>query len=464
MTKLETDYLIVGAGASGLSFADTLLSETDASILIVDKRDTPGGHWNDSYPFVRLHQPSSYYGVESMPLGSDALDTDGPNKGYFELASGTSVRAYFEAVMRERLLPSGRVRFLPMTEHVEHGVLRGVLSGQQTEVQYKRLVDASVCENGIPLTHTRKFAVEGSVSCIPPNALPRYAGSARAFAVLGAGKTAMDSAYWLLENGADPDQIRWVVPRDPWLINRATTQPSGAFFEQSAGSFAKQIEALAQAPSPDAFADEMARLGIWMPFDPAIKPQIMHGPTLAKAELQELRRIRDIVRLGHVRAIEPNRMTLDGGSIPAEPETLYVDCTARALGHSNTWPIFDETRIGLQMIRLYQPTFSGALLAKIEASLPTDQAKNAIAVPVPMTDTVQGWIKSQGISLMNQFGWTLNPDLKDWIKGCRLDGFGRPGREVDRNDPAVQKIGATIRKWSGPAIQNAQKLASGSFQ
>ena len=66
---MKTDYLIIGCGASSLSFLDTMLVETDATFVIVDKRDAPGGHWNDAYPFVRLHQPSRYYGVASRPLG-----------------------------------------------------------------------------------------------------------------------------------------------------------------------------------------------------------------------------------------------------------------------------------------------------------------------------------------------------------------------------------------------------------
>ena len=81
----STDYLIIGAGATGLSFADTLVEQTDAQITIVDKHALPGGHWNDAYPFVALHQPSAMYGVNSLPLGTGHIDTHGPNAGMFEI-------------------------------------------------------------------------------------------------------------------------------------------------------------------------------------------------------------------------------------------------------------------------------------------------------------------------------------------------------------------------------------------
>ena len=60
---VNADYLIQGGGAVGMAFADQLFSDTDATMVIVDRHDRPGGHWNDAYPFVRLHQPASYYGV-----------------------------------------------------------------------------------------------------------------------------------------------------------------------------------------------------------------------------------------------------------------------------------------------------------------------------------------------------------------------------------------------------------------
>ena len=92
-TPLETDYLIVGSGAVGMAFADILLTETDANIVIVDKYPKPGGHWNVAYSFVSLHQPSAYYGVSSSELSKGRIDQVGLNQGLNELASGAEVSA-----------------------------------------------------------------------------------------------------------------------------------------------------------------------------------------------------------------------------------------------------------------------------------------------------------------------------------------------------------------------------------
>src|SRR5262245_64502799 len=101
-----------------MAFTDALLAHSDATVTIVDRRHAPGGHWVDAYPYVRLHQPSAFYGVSSVPLGRDALDVAGANAGYYELASGDELRAYYTHVMHRQFLPTGRVRYFPGCEHV----------------------------------------------------------------------------------------------------------------------------------------------------------------------------------------------------------------------------------------------------------------------------------------------------------------------------------------------------------
>ena len=60
-SPLEADYLVVGGGAMGFAFADEILHQsTTARVVVVDRRAKPGGHWNDAYRFVTLHQPAPY--------------------------------------------------------------------------------------------------------------------------------------------------------------------------------------------------------------------------------------------------------------------------------------------------------------------------------------------------------------------------------------------------------------------
>src|SRR6201995_523989 len=113
-SPIETDYLVIGAGAVAMAFVDPLIDESDAQVVMVDRRDAPGGHWNDAYPFVRLHQPSTYYGVNSRELSQHVKYASGMNKGLYNLASGPEVLAYFDQVMQQRFLPSGRVQYFPM--------------------------------------------------------------------------------------------------------------------------------------------------------------------------------------------------------------------------------------------------------------------------------------------------------------------------------------------------------------
>ena len=294
---VETDYLIIGAGAVGLAFADTLLSETDAHITIVDRRGKPGGHWNDAYAFVTLHQPSSFYGVNSMPLGSGRRDTIGLNRGMYELASGAEVAGYFDRVMNQRLLPSGRVSYHPLSNVLEDGSFESLLSGRRTQVRVRRkTVDCTYFSPQVPATHTPRFEVGAGVRLVPPNALPglwqsveRGAPAPRRFVVLGAGKTAMDTCVWLQQCGAPAEAIQWVLPRDSWLVNRVGTQNGPEFFFEAVGGQADQLEAFAKATSVADLYLRLEACGALMRIDPQRMPQMFHFATLSPGELEVLR-------------------------------------------------------------------------------------------------------------------------------------------------------------------------------
>jgi hypothetical protein len=460
-TPLETDYLVIGAGAMGLAFADELFTRTDAHITLVDKRHAPGGHWNDAYSFVRLHQPSIFYGVESKELAEYHIDESGPNQGFLSLAEGPTVLEYFHSLVRERLLPSGRVLFMPLCAVEPDGSVRSVLSGDRHAITVrKKIVDASYLTNSVPLTHTRKFEVAPGVVCVPPNDLPRLASRHQRYTVLGAGKTGIDTCSWLLAHGAPAGSIRWVVPRDSWFLNRATTQPGPEFRARTFGTFAAAHEALGDATSVRDYAHRMEACGAWLRLDPEREPEMFHAATVSEGELRELRRIRDIVRLGRARSLQADRLVLDRGELEAHPGTLHVDCTAAALARPPSVPIFAENRITLQMVRIPQLPFSAALTAFLEATLSSDDEKNQLITPIRISDTVAEHLAQLVRDGMNRSACARHPAVREWITASRTDGYARVVRAWP-DAPDKTAIVNRIRDAMKRAAQNLPTLLAG---
>src|SRR6478735_5136838 len=115
---LEADYLVIGCGAASMAFTDSLISACKAQVIMVDRRHAPGGHWNDAYPFVRLHQAAACYGVSSTPLGEAKIDETGLNAGLYQQADSVQICEYFRNVMHDHHLASGQVRFFPMSNYL----------------------------------------------------------------------------------------------------------------------------------------------------------------------------------------------------------------------------------------------------------------------------------------------------------------------------------------------------------
>ena len=301
MTTIEVDYLIIGAGAVGMAFADTLLSETDATIAMVDRRHRPGGHWNDAYPFVRLHQPSSFYGVGSRSLGSGAKDESGHNRGMFELASGQEVLSHFDLTMQQQFLPSGRVHWFPMSAADPDGTITSLMSGERTPFQARKVVDASHSQMRIPSVDPPGYLVDPGVECVPPNDLPRRGAGHDQYVVVGAGKTAMDACIWLLDSGTPPERIRWIVPRDSWLLDRRNYQPGEEYFATVCKGIADQVESVAIADSVDEILLNLEARQFLTRIDPSITPEAYHCAVISPGELDQLRSITDVdpARSGH---------------------------------------------------------------------------------------------------------------------------------------------------------------------
>ena len=279
MTRVvEADYLVVGAGAMGMAFIDALIDHADVRVALVDRRHGVGGHWLGAYPFVRLHQSSTFYGVASTLLGGGRIQQHGPEAGLHERADQPTICAYYDDLLANRMVASGRVELFAGCEYVGDRTFVSKASGERYEVPERcRIVDARYLAPDIPAETPPKFAVADGARVIPVNDLVRSDGAPSQYVVVGSGKTATDACIWLLGQGVESDTICWVRPREPWMLNRALIQPDPVIY---LGMVADMMRAAGTAASlPDLFL-RLEEAGIMLRIDRSVTPTMAKAPTL----------------------------------------------------------------------------------------------------------------------------------------------------------------------------------------
>ena len=298
-----------------------------------------------------------------------------------------------------------------MSEVSADGVITSLLSGEQQQVEARRFVDATHSRMQVPSMTTPNYLIGADVTCVPLNELPRRAGSYDEFVVIGAGKTGMDACIWLLGNGADPDSVRWIMPRDSWILDRACFQPGDEGFAALCKSIADQVECVALAESVDDLFARLESAGELRRIDSDVTPEAYHCAILSDGEVSELQRIRNVVRLGRVTSIERDVIQLEQGSIPTSPTSLHIDCLAAGIpGHASV-PVFARDRITLQWIGGCQPTFSAAMTGFIEATFDDEALKNRICGPVTPPTVPFDWLRVQRSNLANRACWNEHPEM-----------------------------------------------------
>jgi hypothetical protein len=196
------DYLIIGGGASGWSFTDTLLgtSKQPLRVIMVDQHSAPGGQWNDSYEFVRLHQPSSMYGIESKKL---EVENSSDHR-----ATRIELLQYYADVQKEletkhdfEFVGDTTLDLAQLTENAgkDNGnnnyIIKNNTTGESRTINVrKRIVDARNLEPDLPISTPPKFKFPADTIAVAPvndivtsdNILKQ-----KHFVVVGGGKTGM---------------------------------------------------------------------------------------------------------------------------------------------------------------------------------------------------------------------------------------------------------------------------------
>jgi len=437
-------------------------SDSNLRVIVVDKHDTPGGQWHDSYKFVQLHQPSYGYGVESK-----MVETTGEDDKLTHRATRAELLKYYDDVKND-LESKYDFVFLGNTTFDLSQLHDGnpdrelyTITDDKTGVSKtirvrQRLVDARNLEPDLPVSTPPKFNYPSSdISVLPVNDLvtSQEAKTKKYFVVIGGGKTGMDAVTYLLkELKVDPTKnLVWIVPNQPWITARENIGNCIDLLYTSAklhdSNESQEEEKKDGEIGPDFFQRgfiEWEKEGHIYRFDKSVTPTKFKDATLSLEELKLLQtavpsmisraRISEITSNGTLVFVDGTKMEFP---FPSLEETLFLHCSAGAFhftkSNASPPPIFEKKRIIVQdMYGTPGFCFVGSMLGKLESmtSLTDDEKNDMTKRPEPNPDDppVPKLGKSGGdvlgdVSKDHQFiqraqnleMWMKNPELKEWL-------------------------------------------------
>lgn len=228
--ELECDLCIAGAGIAGLNAlfaASRHLAQRDR-IVLLERADGPAGMWNETYDFVRLHQPHPMFTVGNIAWRNQ------PDR--YHLATKAEVLDHlghcYDLLQRQTgLLARFGHEFLGHEEgQGERAVTvraRRVSDGALLTIRARRLIKAfgSGIQQNPPLTLS-----SSAVQSVSPDSYDLFGPEGRASTspiyVIGGGKTGMDTVHTLTRR-LPGRRIHFVLGKGTMFVNRDLTVPRG---------------------------------------------------------------------------------------------------------------------------------------------------------------------------------------------------------------------------------------------
>ena len=183
---------------------------------------------------------------------------------------------------------------------------------------------------------------------------------------------------------------------------------------------------------------------------------MFRSATVSTSELDAVRAIENVVRLGHVKHIGPDAISMEDGEVPTDRRQVHVDCSAPGLRPTEGRPAFEGGRITLQPIRTVVPPFNAALAGYIEASRDDDREKRRLCPTNRYPNRAVDWIPNMRITLEVIDVWNAQPDVTAWLERSRTN-IAR-GMFDYADDPRM--LAALTRQITNSerAIANLEKL------
>ena len=180
-------------------------------------------------------------------------------------------------------------------------------------------------------------------------------------------------------------------------------------------------------------------------------------PTLATWELELLREVDHVVRLGHIRHVTRREIVLEHGAVALAPGSLIVHCAASGLQYPSLVPVWGPDKIRLQTIRAGFPCFCAALAGYVEATRDDDRERNRLCPPNTLPDSRVSWAQMQARGALATRAYGAEPDIVAWADDSALNPARIAGDR--RDDPAVRAAAARLADHAERGLVRMAQLA-----
>ena len=202
----------------------------------------------------------------------------------------------------------------------------------------------------------------------------------------------------------------------------------------------------------------MEATGIFVRVDDSVEPEVWRGATVSRRELDALREIENVVRLGKVRRVGSDGVKMELGDLATRRGEIYVNCTAAGVRPVPTRPVFQDGGITMQFVTIGIAGWSASTIGLVEALRDDDTEKNALCPIVAFTGEASNMLNVAYNGMSGFAARGAQPDIAAWTENCRLNPARGAAEHLD--DPRVPEAFTSIATNFGAAMENLERRVS----
>ena len=261
----------------------------------------------------------------------------------------------------------------------------------------------------------------------------------------------MDAIQRLLSSDVPGEAIHWIMPRQSYVLNRA--------FQEKGGPGLKLMYLkLSECATEQEALQALEEISCLVRVDTSREATCFRFAVLSDAELEEMRKVQDIIMLGHVQQVTADSIVMQKGTIQMVAGALLVDCTANGNGTGSasiaSEPIWSDTSITLQTCVPSEPWAAYPNFVNTQAwaetHLDTDERKNRLCIPLPGDSTPKSFLAFLYINGMFCSQWKTAGIYEGWHRSTVQRGFScfpdDDSEAVSAHAKAMRQLAKIIKK------------------